>query len=135
MAVLTQGANRPARKYQLSRDRPVELFRRGRPTPRALSDSATMGGAEGGAERAPIPTGSAAMRSTERGAKGVVFEEGCCLEPFFLQARVSWACLTLSFFVPIPGKATTTFISSPLPIRSRILPTPHSGCLTLIPGW
>jgi hypothetical protein len=58
-----------------------------------------------------------------------------CCEPCLLQARVRWACFTLSFFVPIPGKDTTTFMSSPLPIRSRILPTPHSGCLTLIPGW
>ncbi len=56
-------------------------------------------------------------------------------EPSRTQARVRWAYFTNSFFVPIPGKTTTTFVSSPLPIRSRILPTPHSGCLTLIPGW
>src|SRR3989304_111502 len=63
----------------------------------------------------------------------VVPDEEFSPEPI-LQAWVSWASLTLSFLPPIPGKVTTTFSSSPLPIRSRILPTPHSGCLTRTPG-
>ncbi len=46
------GAKRPARKYRLSRDRSVELFRRGRPTPRALRGTATQRGLEGGAKGA-----------------------------------------------------------------------------------
>ena len=40
MAVLEQDTSRPARKYHVSPDRPVELFRRERPTPRALPGSA-----------------------------------------------------------------------------------------------
>ncbi|MFQ5804432.1 MAG: hypothetical protein ACE5JQ_16200, partial [Candidatus Methylomirabilales bacterium] len=39
-------ANRPARKYGVPPDRPMELFRRGSPTPRVLPGSGTMGGPE-----------------------------------------------------------------------------------------
>jgi hypothetical protein len=44
-----------ARKYSITRDRPVELFRRGRPILRALLGSLTMRGAEGEGEGAVEP--------------------------------------------------------------------------------
>ncbi len=58
MAVLLQDAYRPARKYTVPPDRPVELFRRGRPTRRALPGSTTMRDPERGAEGV-VPTESA----------------------------------------------------------------------------
>jgi len=78
----------------------------------------------------------AEVQNFARSTRGIVAPRKTQLPaPFAVQARVRWAYFTLIFLVPIPGKVTTTFISSPTPIRSRILPTPHSGCRTRTPGW
>jgi len=65
-----------ARKYEVSSDRPMELFRRGRPTPRALPDWATRW-AEGA-----VATESAACGIFRRGGTSPEAERGRSLRTF-----------------------------------------------------